>query len=99
MEKELETINFVISIGNSDNKLGQKEWHHFVSIVDNYIRVSAAKIHFFGGSETYAPWQNVSWIGEIEPDDIYWLEHVLEDMKNVYRQDSIFVLYGEGKFI
>lgn len=91
--------NFVISIGNSDNKLSQKEWHAFVTTVKNYIDISAEKVHFFGGSETYAPWQNVAWLGEIDGDDVLWLEECLRETKKIYRQDSIFIMYGEGKFL
>lgn len=89
----------VISIGNTDNKLTQQEWHDFVHYVNDTLD-TYSKIHFFGGASNWERWQNVAWICEIsESIDYILLSDKLKDIKKFYKQDSIFVQMGDGIFI
>lgn len=91
---------YVIQIGNSDNKLSQNHWAHFVAGVDLAIRSRCGHIHFKGGSDWDAPWQNACWVcvplGEDAAaalmDDL-----ALEAARN--DQDSIAVTIGETVFV
>lgn len=87
----------VVSVGNSDDKLTQKEWNRFVEeIID--VLGDSGKVHFFGGSSTFAPWQNVAWIVELKDAPISVMAKVA-DIREKHKQDSAFVLFGDGQFI
>jgi predicted phage gp36 major capsid-like protein len=88
----------VVSIGNSDDKLSQKEWSQFVEDAAEAIS-KAGKVHFAGGSSTFAPWQNVAWIAEVQPKDVDNLGDEIRRIRERYKQDSAFVMIGEGLFI
>lgn len=86
-----------ISIGNTDNKLTQQEWNDFVEeMIDAIGR--EGKVHFFGGSATYAPWQNVAWIIETDKN---WkvLNKSIIKIRRKYKQESVFILQGNEQFI
>lgn len=86
-----------ISIGNTDNRLTQQEWSAFVVEMNACLGVEG-KIHFFGASPNYEPWQNAAWI--LETDSILEsVEEVIRMCRKKYRQDSAFILLGEGRFI
>ena len=89
----------VASIGNSDDKLTQKEWAEYVRVMDSHIQLLCAKVHFFGGSANWMPWQNVTWWLEIEEADIEHLEKALKHTRTYYKQESVALLIGETKFI
>lgn len=87
----------VIQIGNSDDKLTQAQWAHFIKRVDDAVRIRASQIHFSGTSHSVAEWQNAAWIFEI--DEISSLR-LFDDMKvfcEMFNQDSI--AWTEGKTI
>lgn len=89
-----------IQIGNSDDKLTQKEWSDYVEIVKQIVEVYALETHFFGGSSNWQPWQNVAWVIRIFSDDT--MESLVRNLKEVraeYNQDSIAWTEGETKFI
>ena len=86
-----------VSIGNSDDKLTQKEWNHFVE--DMIELLSAGKVHFFGGASTFAPWQNVAWIVEIPIKQTNIILADIADLRKKYNQESAFVIVGDGLFI
>jgi len=88
----------VISIGNSDDRLAQKEWNRFVEDVIEAVSM-AGKVRFFGGASTFAPWQNVAWIAEVQPKDMDSLTVSIQRIRERYKQDSAFVMIGDGHFI
>lgn len=88
----------VVSIGNSDDKLTQKEWNRFVEDVIDTLG-EAGKVHFFGGASTFAPWQNVAWVVEIEPKNVDAAVNKIIGIRKRYSQDSAFVMIGEGLFV
>lgn len=89
----------VILIGNSDNKLTQNEWAHYVEAMRLAIERICHIVHFFGGSSTYAPWQNVCWTIEIDLDNVGALKFDIMNIRRSYKQDSVAVMTGVTEFI
>ena len=54
-----------IQIGNSDDKLTQKQWACFVLETRDCVERTCDHIHFWGSSVNYEPWQNVCCICEL----------------------------------
>ena len=76
-----------ITIGNSDDKLTQNRWSHYVVAVDLAVRdaVSAgAIVHFHGFSPPSAPWQNAMWVVEL-PADVLVGEHLRSCLRRIAR--------------
>lgn len=88
-----------IQIGNSDDKLTQREWAKYVSTVHDLITESCLTVHFFGGSENYAEWINVCWVLAGSKSRIEYLRLNLPGIKKNFQQDSIAWTEGETKFI
>lgn len=86
-----------ILIGNSDDKLSQKEWSSFVREVNYAIRAGAKQIHFNGYSDNAAPFQNACWV--CEPDHLSDLVGKLQEIRKAFRQDSIAIINGPVRFI
>lgn len=93
MTDKLTTVT--IQIGNSDDKLSQSQWAHFCSAVKQQIEAHAFRVHFCGGSEADAPWQNMCWVIEIQPMNTNSLKDVLRNVANSYGQESIAWTSGE----
>ncbi len=93
----------VIQIGNSDNKLLQAEWSEFCAAVrrsiTDYCVTHQVKIHFEGGSNWDAKWQNACWIFEIKEDQIDQMKRYFAKLARDYAQESIAVIVGETEFI
>jgi len=73
----------------------QREWAHFVLAVKSAIENVCHRVHFFGGSSTDDPWQNVCWVVEIENGRIVHLQRELRLIGRAWRQDSVAVTTGE----
>lgn len=84
-----------ISIGNSDDKLTQKEWAHFIADVEDDIQGSIARIHGSWLSASDVPWQNACWCIELDETafnfkiQVQRLKGNLRSHAQAYRQDSI----------
>lgn len=89
----------VIQIGNSDNKLTQGNWANFVASMRHEISRSVYRIHFQGGSDWDAPWQNACWVCEVRPEQIEPLREAVAKVRGQYEQDSAAVVFGETEFI
>lgn len=89
----------VISIGNTDDKLSQREWSDYVADMWTLLEKEGANVHFFGGRSNWEQWQNVAWIVEVHSMDIDGLMLKIESSRKKYRQDSAFVMVGEGLFV
>lgn len=90
-----------IQIGNSDDKLTQKQWACFVLELRDHVVRSGCNIRFWGASVNYEPWQNLCCVCQL-PDDDGLLERFTRGITNIrkrYDQDSAAVLIGETKFI
>lgn len=86
-----------VSIGNSDDRLSQKQWNRFVEEMNDCL-TDSGKVHFFGGSSGFAPWQNVAWIVELRDAPISIMAKISK-IREMYKQDSAFVVFNEGQFI
>jgi hypothetical protein len=93
----VETI--CILIGNTDNKLGQGEWAHFCQYCRRAIEDIVSRVHFAGGPETSAPWQNYCWVCEIDVMMTRELKSKIASVRKSYGQDSVAVLVGETQFV
>lgn len=88
-----------IQIGNSDDKLTQKEWCLYVRDVGMAIRTICPDVHFFGGSPNWLEWQNVAWVTNASKEDLTRLYVRLVDIRKKHGQDSIAWTQGETAFI
>jgi hypothetical protein len=88
-----------VQIGNSDDRLTQKEWSQFVQWIDMEMR-ARSDIHFFGTSVSDEEWQNACWVGVIEFErDLIILKYVLTRVKRLFHQESVAWTVGDTEFI
>jgi hypothetical protein len=90
-----------IQIGNSDDKLTQKQWACFVLELRSQVDRCDCQIHFWGASVNYEPWQNLCCVCTV-PDREGLMERFLRGITNIrkrFDQESAAVLIGETKFI
>lgn len=86
-----------VSIGNSDDKLTQREWTTYVNDVEVLLAWMAQRYGTMHGnwrSLPDAPWQNACWCVEfndvdLAPGKIDQLQAELVKLADRYRQDSI----------
>ena len=62
--KPVPTMTVVVQIGNSDDKLTQKNWSFFVADVRTAVASVATRIHFSSGSPSAQSWQNYCIVAE-----------------------------------
>lgn len=89
----------VIQIGNSDNKLTQSTWAHYIAYMRSTIEGNVFRVHFQGGSDYDVPWQNACWVCEITPDQIEPLREAVTKCRKQFNQDSAAIIFGETEFI
>ncbi len=87
-------ITVTVQIGNSDNKLTQQLWSIFVNKINDLIK-SKTRVHFFGGSDSFAPWQNACWVVELDEEDRENLFSNLSMIRREFGQDAIAVTTGQ----
>lgn len=88
-----------ILIGNTDDKLTQKQWSEFVQQVDRIVKVSAKVIHFMGSTIATSQYQSYCVVIEIIEDRISSFKESLKNIKKQYNQDSIAFVEGITSFI
>lgn len=88
-----------IQIGNSDDKLTQKEWSEFVKCIGFCVVTLGKHTHFFGGSATFQEWQNVCWVFEIEEKKLEALKAKITETRKEYKQDSVAFGIVDTEFI
>jgi len=89
----------VVQIGNSDDKLTQKEWSNYWHEIDGFLREEASEIHFCGTSAGAAPWQNACWVFSTSGDKVGWLLAAIAIIRENYDQDSAAALVGDVEFV
>ena len=90
----------VIQIGNSDDKLTQKEWSDFVATIGNEIEDWAIKTHFFASSMGHSKWQNACWVVEVEENGgLQALKVGLTEARVRFKQESCAITEGVTEFI
>ncbi len=100
-------MNITISIGNSDDKLPQREWARFISAMRSLLKTSSFKITIHGEwfSAPDAQWQNANWCIEMPTatgadfEQINALKAQLRLMAGSYDQDSIAFTPGLVEFL
>jgi len=97
MENKMKTVS--VQIGNSDDKLTQKQWADFVTMVGSAILGHGGQVHFFGGAANWMTWQNVAWVFECDEQKVDVLKKILADIGRHFRQDSVAWLEGETEFL
>ena len=88
-----------VQIGNSDDKLTQREWSAFCQKLFMWCD-SFGNIHFAGGSPTEKFWQNYAVVFNMrdESDEPY-LKDQISRLGQRFNQDSIAWTEGETEFI
>lgn len=92
-------ITAYISIGNSDDKLTQREWAGFVNETQEAVRNLAYTKHGEWFSATTSPYQNACWCVEVRPVMVADLKERLAKIAHAYRQDSIAWAEATTEFI
>ncbi len=78
-----------VSIGNSDDRLTQAEWHDFHDDVSRILTGHGAKFHGQWVSPSTGESQNACWCFEV-PEAVTWeLRSELARLAEAYRQDAI----------
>ena len=94
-----ETSTVYISIGNSDDKLTQREWSEFVVEVAA-MAVSLGHTHGSWVSPSASPWQNACWCVEYPSDAVAeTAKDELRALASRYRQDSIAWAVAQTEFL
>ena len=88
-------ITVSLQIGNSDDKLSQKEWASFVRDIKKVLMINEAFIHFFGAPSNHEEWQNACWVFNIS--DTSDLKSDILKIRTKYNQDSVAWLEGEAE--
>ena len=88
-----------IQIGNTDDKLTQKEWSRYVREMEGQIHYRAHQIHFAARSDGAETWQNAAWVFTIDSHEVSPLRDDLMAVRLYYRQDSIAWTEGETQFV
>jgi hypothetical protein len=88
-----------IQTGNTDNKLTQQEWSILVKLLADQIRSYAKEIHFFGGAESWAMWQNAAWVILIEQPQLDMLKAKVIEVREMCKQDSVAWTEGKTLFV
>ena len=88
-----------LQIGNSDDKLTQREWAAFVEDIAHEINVLAKHVHFCGFSPGDAPWQNACWVFELEADRENELKARVTEHRSRFKQDPVAWTEGRTAFV
>lgn len=92
-------LTITLQIGNSDDRLSQREWHDYVEAVRAVLEVNHVQVHFFGAPPNWTPWQNAAWVFVIEREQIPDLQAALIEIRVEFRQDSFAWSEGETAFL
>lgn len=82
-------ITAYVSIGNSDDKLTQKEWAAFLLRTHLLLDDAASVMHGSWYSGPGVEWQNACWCVEIPADRAEPVRDGLRLLAREFRQDSI----------
>lgn len=94
-----------VQIGNSDDRLTQKEWSSYIKETHRTIQKHAQQLHFTGGSSQSAPWQNYCWVFNVSGSRreckqlLVELVKELGRVRHMFDQESIAFSVGTTEFI
>jgi len=92
--------NVYLSIGNSDDRLTQREWAQFITWVRAAIGLWDCQVHGQWFSAPDSMWQNANWCLQFSTDAAE--KAAREDIITIrrqYRQDSVAWAVAEPEFI
>ncbi|RTK96549.1 MAG: hypothetical protein EKK64_03705 [Neisseriaceae bacterium] len=95
----LDKITVIVLIGNSDNKLTQKEWHYYASDVRTIIWIFEKETHFIGSTEPFSEYQSGCFVFVIEKEQLEELKNRLTLCKQRHNQNFIAMIVGNTQFI
>lgn len=78
-----------ICIGNSDDKLSQRQWRDFIDDIRGWVHTFAQAIHGEWFSEPVSKWQNACWCVEVHDENAQEFKDKLRKLAAAYDQDSI----------
>jgi hypothetical protein len=82
-----------LTIGNSDDKLGQAAWSAFCDdvtyLVNGNSHAGRGRVHAACFSSPAVPWQNAMWSVELDDDHAHALQAGLARLARRYRQEAI----------
>ncbi len=91
---------YYVSIGNSDDKLSQKEWARFCTLLDSKLIHSMIRVHGRWMSFTNSEFQNDCWCFETEDGVLMdWLRDQFRRLAGYFGQDSIALAKAETEFL
>ena len=92
-------VTVTVQIGNTDNKLSQREWHDFTCEVHADC-ARCGNLHFSGYSPSNAEWQNACYVISVKSAErLDLLRTLLKAARKIYRQDSIAIVCGNVSFV
>lgn len=99
MSEDMVTVT--IQLGNSDDKLSQREWSDFILNVSDWLNDlgKKAQVHFAGGSAPERLWQNYCFVANLSRADSNELYHFLGAMARRYNQAAIGLTIGQTEFV
>lgn len=92
-------VTITVQIGNSDDRLTQREWSEFNEAVRASIKRDCVKLHFDGAPSATAPWQNAAFVFEAMPAQAREIRTVLKFVRKSFRQYSIAWTEGTTLFV
>lgn len=93
-------MTVLVSIGNSDDRLTQREWAAYHEDVDRLVRRNADIVHGAWVSLPTAPWQNAAWAFDLANGlAATSLRVSLRLVAEEYRQESIAWMQGYTEFL
>ena len=92
-------ISVVVLIGNSDDKLSQKDWNYFVANVKDIIWIFEKETHFIGSSDPFSEYQSGCFVFVIEENQLNALKERLLITRQRYKQDFVALIVGNTEFI
>jgi hypothetical protein len=94
-----ELVTFVVLIGNSDDKLSQRDWGRFVFAVVETAELHAESVEFTATSEGSLPWQNACVVFTAGADAEAAVRSRLSAAARDAGQDSIALIVGTTEFV
>jgi hypothetical protein len=87
------------SVGNSDDRLTQWEWHEYVTAFMDLVHAATEIVHGEWFSAPAAPYQNACICFEVTPRAALALQQSMSALARKYRQESIAWAYADNRFI
>lgn len=85
----VDTITIYVSIGNSDDKLSQRDWAAFIREVTSLVEGTADQVYGWWYSTSDMPWQNAVVAFLLNAGKRDQLRAEVSRLREKYRQDSI----------